>query len=433
MSISRLRVPFLFFLALLTVSFASAETIRFDPPNATANHSVDVTVSGVWSDGCLPPFKSVVVADGTITLHLDANVPPDTGCLQALTQYGRTFHLGVLSAGNYTVIVIADQGTSSTELVRAPLMVRDPETALNIQPYAVPTTGGQIGTGNPFYLTGATLTIGGVTVPANSNIDGALVADAPPHAPGLVDVVLNSTAGTVTAKASLIYYDPASADPAVFEPILFPLSFQGPGAFGSQWTTESYITSWISSAYFRDALPCAGCSARIDAGTKQLANNGNPWGHVLYAMRGTTGSLDFASRIRDTSRQIQTAGTEVPVARERDFRGQLRFLNTPVDSRYRVMLRLWSLGDFPQFIVNVNSLTLQVAPVSVTRIPGTSMWFGSADITSLVAKGTGSPTSMMVYPSGYGSVYAPLLFPPIWGMLSITNNDTQQVTIVSPQ
>ena len=42
------------------------------------------------------------------------------------------------------------------------------------------------------------------------------------------------------------------------------------------------------------------------------------------------------------------------------------------------------------------------------------------------------PVRMTVYPSGYPVVYSPVLFPPIWGMLSITNNDTQQVTIISP-
>jgi hypothetical protein len=165
---------------------------------------------------------------------------------------------------------------------------------------------------------------------------------------------------------------------------------------------------------------------------KQLTNDGNPWGHLLYAMRGTTGSVDFASRVRDNSRQALTAGTEVPIARERDFRGQLRFLNVPVDSRYRVMLRLWSLGDFPQFIVNVDSLALDVAPLSVTRIPATAMWFGSIDVTSLVSKGSTNPTSVLVYPSGYSTCCRSLAFPPIWGMLSITNNDTQQVTIISP-
>src|SRR5205823_3285303 len=135
---------------------------------------------------------------------------------------------------------------------------------------------------------------------------------------------------TVTSKAALIYYDASAADPAVFEPILFPLSFEGPGAFGSQWTTESFLYANGAGAFFRDTLPCSGCSTSFTIGTKQLINDGNPWGHVLYAMRGTAGSLVMASRIRDTSRQSQTAGTEVPVVRESDFRAQLRFLNTPV-------------------------------------------------------------------------------------------------------
>src|SRR5207244_577357 len=122
------------------------------------------------------------------------------------------------------------------------------------------------------------------------------------------------------------------------------------GALGSQWLTESFIYASGAPPFFRDPLPCADCSRSLSIGSKQLLNDGNPWGHVLYAIRGTTDSLDFASRIRDTSRQAQTAGTEVPVVRERDFRGQLRFLNVPTDTRYRVTLRLWSLADFPQFI-----------------------------------------------------------------------------------
>jgi len=427
----RLRILVFFSSLLLLARIVAADTIQLDPPNATANRSIDATVAGVWSDSCVPSIKNVVITGATITLHLNADVPPDSACLQALTQYHRTFHLGVVPAGSYTVIAVADQGATSREVARVPLFVRDAET-LNIAPYAVPASGGEIVISNPFFLAGATITIGGVAVPANSNVDGLLIANAPAHVPGAVDIVVNSTAGTLASKAALIYYDPASADPAVFEPILLPLSFQGPGAFGSQWTTDTFITTNGAPAYFRDALPCAGCSASISIGTKQFTNNSDPWGHVLYAMRGTAAALDFASRIHDTSRQAQTAGTEVPIARERDFRGLLRFLNIPSDNRYRAMIRLWSLGDYPQFIVIVDSIPAQLAPLSVTKIPGTAMWFGAIDVTSLLTKGITNPTSVMVYPSGYGSFNSPLLFPQIWGMLSITNNDTQQVTIISP-
>jgi hypothetical protein len=447
--IHKLRFLVLVSLAVLLAPFAVAETIRFDPPNVTAGHSVDATLSGVWPNGCLPAAKGFVVDGSTITLHLDATSPLGVLCSQNLPPYSRSWHLGVLPAGGYTVIAVADQGSTSSELARAPLIVRDAET-LFISPYAVPTSGGPIGLANPFFLAGATLTIGGVTVPANSEVDGALFANAPPHATGVVDVAVNAANGTVASKAALIYYDPSAADPAVFEPILFPISFQGPGAFGSQWITESFLYSsgsaanirdalpcagcstGSSAAFFRDPLPCAGCSTMFTLGTSRLINNGNPWGHVLYALRGTTGALELASRIRDTSRQAITAGTEVPVVRERDFRGLLRFMNIPVDPKYRITLRLWALGDYPQYIFAIDAVPALQNSLSLTRIPGTSMWFGSADVTATIQLAAGNPTNLLVTPSPYGS-NNPAFTPPIWGMLSITNNDTQQVTIVSAQ
>jgi hypothetical protein len=423
----RLRISLLFSFLLLLATFVSAETIRFDPPNPTGSRSVDAIITGFWPSGCLPIVKSVGMSGSTIILHLDATVRPGAGTCPVPSSYTRTFHLGILPPAGYTVILVADAGTTSTELARAPLIIRDAET-FNIFPYAVPTTGGPIGIRNVFFVSGATVTIAGVTVPANSNVDGLLFVDAPPHAPGVVDVTVSSPSSIVTSNAALIYYDPAAADPAVFEPILFPVSFQGPGALGSQWLTESLIYAGDSQAFFRDPLPCTGCSRSLNIGSSQLLNDGNPWGHVLYALRGTTSALDFGSRIRDTSRQAQTAGTEVPVVREGDFRGQLRFLNVPADARYRVTLRLWALGDFPQFIVVVNSTpVIQQQPMTVSNIAGTSMWFGSMDVTPLLTASNGSPTQVTVVAAS-----SSLIPPPIWGMLSITNNDTQQVTIVSP-
>ncbi|MEA2336694.1 MAG: hypothetical protein QOE82_701 [Thermoanaerobaculia bacterium] len=426
-----MRSRFLLLFALLLAPVLAAETIRFEPPDVTVHHSVDAIVNGVWPHSCLPKIGNVALSGSTITLHLDANVPPNVGCLQALQAYSRTFHLEVLPAGAYTVIAVADAGGVSRELGRATLAVRDTDT-LSVAPYGVPTGGGLILVSNPSFLPDVTLTIGGVTVTPRANFSGIISADAPPHAAGPVDVVINSPLATVTAKAALIYYDPAAADPAVFEPILFPLSFQGPGALGSQWTTESFLHANGSLVFFRDAPPCNGCGTMLTVGTRQLINNGNPWGHVLYVLRGRVPVLEFASRIRDTSRQSQTAGTEVPVVHERDFRSDLYFMNIPADPRYRVALRLWSLGDYPQFLVANGINSEPRIPVSVSRIPGTDMWFGSADMTPLLT-GNFNPTIITVVPSGGYPVVSSTFYPPIWGMLSITNNETQQVTIVSPK
>jgi hypothetical protein len=416
---------------LLVAAITSAETIRFDPPNPTGSRSVDAIITGVWPNACLPKVKSVVIASTTITLHFDATPPPGVLCAQSTGPYTRTFHIGIVPPGGYTVILVADAGSTSRELARAPLIVRDAET-MTLLPYAVPVTGGQIFILSPAFSRPTPITIGGIAATVMIGGDIPPFFLAPPHAAGAVDVTFDTGLSTVTSKAALIYYDPAAADPAVFEPILFPVSFQGPGALGSQWVTESFLDGNGSQAVFRDPLPCAFCSQFAGIGTQRLLNNGNPWGHVLYALRGTADSLTLASRIRDTSRQSQTAGTEVPVVRERDFRGQLRFLNIPVDPHYRVMLRLWSLGDFPQFVAVVDSIPAQQQPVTVSRIPGTSMLFGTLDVTSLLTKAGNNPTTLTV--SALLDLLAPSdrVIPPIWGMLSITNNDTQQVTIVSP-
>ena len=428
--LSRFRVPILCLFLLLAAAFVSAETIRFDPPNPTGTKSVDAIITGVWANACLPIVKSVVITATTITLHLDATPPPGVLCAQSTGPYTRTFHLGIVPPGSYTVILVADAGTTSTELARAPLIVRDAET-ITIGPYALPITGGAFIVTSP--ITSQTLTIGGVTVPVGHTTEGVVGVLAPPHAAGAVDIVTDAASGSVTAKAALIYYDRAAVDPAVFEPILFPVSFQGPGALGSQWLTENFIYANRSAAYFRDPLPCTDCSYAFGLLARQLFNNGNPWGHVLYAMRGTTETLTLASRIRDTSRQSQTAGTEVPVVRESDFRGQLRFLNIPVDPRYRVTLRVWSLGDDSQFLTTVDSSAIsettpaQQQLLRVSKIPGTSMSFGTMDVTSLLTKANNNPTNLTV--AGASNL---IVTPSIWGMLSITNNDTQQVTIISP-
>ncbi len=414
---------------LLVTTIARGETIRFDPPNATAHHSVDAIVSGIWHDGCVPSVKGVTIAGSTIQLRLNTVLPPEAGCPQALTQYTLTFHLEVLPAGAYTVVALDDHGDRVSELTRTPLIVRDPEP-LSIEPYAVPVSGGSVLIKNPFGLNATTVLIGDVSALLFITIDGFLAAAAPPHAAGAVDVVITSTAGTVTSKAGLIYYDPASADPAVFEPILYPLSFEGSGAFGSQWKTENFILAGSTRAFFRDPLPCPGCSRLLRADA-QLLNNGDPWGHVLYAMRGTTGTVDFASRVRDISSQSSSiAGTEVPIVRERDFRGQLRFVDVQADGRLRTSLRMWSLGDFPEYLVLIGSSP--ALPLHTTIIPGTSMWFGSLDLTPLLLQSKTSPVSITVFPSGFGTNFSPIALPPIWGMLSLTNNVSQQVTIVSP-
>jgi hypothetical protein len=92
------------------------------------------------------------------------------------------------------------------------------------------------------------------------------------------------------------------------------------------------------------------------------------------------------------------------------------------------MVRVWSIAEVPLVIVNVTSIPSQQLPVPLTRIAGTAMWFGAVDITPLLPRSSDNPTLVTAYAAGFPGT----LPPPLWGMLSLTNNETQQVTIVTP-
>jgi len=205
--------------------------------------------------------------------------------------------------------------------------------------------------------------------------------------------------------------------PAVFEPILFPLS--GPGRAPSIAVDDksSFVLAGSSTAYFAirfraPAVENADASAQLTT----TPTHGDMWS-TRYAARRER--ADFASRIRDTSRAAQTAGTEVPIVHERDFRGQLRIIAVPVDARFRTTLRLWRSMISAVIVFGRAGIEHRGASL-VTPIPGTSMFFGSADLTSLLPQGKNHPLSVSRSSPRVSRERFRRAASSIWGMLSIT-------------
>ena len=156
----------------------------------------------------------------------------------------------------------------------------------------------------------------------------------------------------------------------------------GCGADRNENAITSDIPDGFPSGRFSAALPCAGCTNVLTSRTTMLVNENQPWGKVLYALRGTADPLFFFSRVRDLSRQAQTEGTEVPVVRESDFRAAgRRFPNVPTDSRYRTLLRAWTIGDDQLYVyVEVPLIPPLFTAAGTQRIAGTAMSFASVDL-----------------------------------------------------
>ena len=394
-------------LAILVTPLLRAATFRFDPPAPTNAVSTAVTFSGSWPDGCPPSSASVSRDNAQITLSF-----PHTSqaCTAVITFFTVTTDLGVLPAGVYDVVAVRSFTGPPVTLGTAKLVVRDVIT-LKVDPPAGPVDGGTqltITSPRPYQsFDPLHITIGGTPVNAYARLnDFTLVLTTPPHAAGPVDVQIESvSAGVQLATAVFTYYDPhdATPDPFVFTSILFPLDYSGPGAFGTDWRTENVMET--------------------PDGKTKLPVTSSLSGVVVPFVRGTT--VYANSRIRDVSRSAQSGGTEIPLVRENDFRDHLRLLNVPTGKNFRALLRVWTIGEpVDKFYVNIDQIPTLVAMTAALTPGQGGLRYGTFDLTPFLDPG-----------NDHLDISAGIFNPAarIWGMISITNNDTQQVTIVSPQ
>jgi len=400
----------LLFVCLLIAPLTHALSFRFDPPAPTNATTTVVSFVGMWPIACPPSRPRVTVADGRITL--DFNVTGDI-CLAGPVPFERTVNLGVLNAGVYDFVAI---GTTQpfpqeTPTLRATyatmkLVVRD-ATTFAVSPVAGPTSGGtqvRIVSPQAFDVT-PRVSVDGVEVASTPDYPYAIQITTPPHAAGPVDISVDAGAGnTHVAKAAFTYFDPnaATPDPFVFTPILFPIDYEGAGALGSQWRTENVL--------------------QVDGNRASLDITNSASGRVMTVHREQ--QVFANSRVRDLSRSALTTGSEIPIVRETDFVSSLRLLNAPTGGNLRAIVRVWTSGETSDVTINIDQIpTFHTRKVVLAPAQG-GLSYGTMDISEFLD--LGAPFLDVTL-----NVKNPATR--IWGMISVTNNDTGQVTIVSPQ
>lgn len=285
--------------------------------------------------------------------------------------------------------------------------------------------------------------IGGVKVPKEHFRPGLRVI-APPHAGGLVDVTIATNDGSSTVGNILYYYEPDELPLfSVFERILFPILADQAGAGGSLWRMETSIANpnrfAIDNANHVRPLVCVTfpCGERMDPRTFVRFEGGEyPHGVALLAPRAEAPYLSFASRVRDVSREDDNFGTEIPVVRERDMvrRGAVSLLDVPLDPRYRVKLRVYAFDDSDGqqlgttvVFQDVTTRARRVEPLLLSRTCTGNACASTPYYAELnLPPATGARTNL------YIDVPTPNMVQPLkWAFASVTNNKTQQVTIVS--
>ncbi len=408
----------------LSLAAASAQArIWFVPPNPTSRTPVTAHVVGAWG-ACAPGSADVIGTELAMSIMLAFDCPSS----QPAVPFDFLVDLGVHRAGVYPVAAVYPNGF--IENPQTTLIVRDAAPQLHI----VPETGSPLETVtilraicplapcSPPRVFFGDREASGVRMLAND----VVVVEAPIQRNGPVPVTLQTVSGKLQSIAGFYYADPLmnNLDPAFFEPVLIPVAISGAGAFGSQWVTE--LTARNENDF--------------RAHTTRLVRDKNfPSGYLFFVSRQGAPKDFFSILVRDLSHQAEALGTEVPVVREKDFFDRpFTILNVPADARYRVALRLYRIDGEPSLHLRIRALDALEGYGPDAEQPPL--------VDQMVSLTPGNLTLMSAYIGDLLTTFPRLAGKGVlrieidgtsqqrtsWAFVSVTNNETQHVTVISP-
>lgn len=443
-------------LAIAAPLFAFDETIRIEPGNPSSTDPLKITVSGIWTSGCVPRFSAFDRNDRELTLRF--SVRTDVPCTADLPPWSATVVVPALPAGKWDVRAVVATPQGDKVVAAVPLIVAPSETPFVVIPASSRMEGGTPvrlragGVGScepcPRVLFGGSEATS-VRVVNLSEIE----AVPPPHAPGRVDVtILGSGLGpSVTLPAAFRYYDHSDGPPEdAFETILVPIMFEGEGAFGSRWTTEltvhnageAPVDPWMA---FVRCGPGTRCWPQLPPGATLHLQPSTmlSWihGYLFPVPREQADDLRFTLHVRDASRESESLGTEIPVVRERELpRSPIVLLDVPLDPRFRRMLRVYDLAAIDGTRV-----------VMRWRLDDGTQYAGDMQLVLRTVGRCIAAPCWLPEPAGIAVSLFDLPLPPnitqdhlhveieplmphsrIWAFITVTSNETQQVTTITP-
>ena len=306
----------------------------------------------------------------------------------------------------------------------------------------------------------AEVTFDGTPATIVSAFDKIIAVRTPAHTHGTVDVVVTSEGAPYgTAKFTYAgWYGPI--DISNYEKILVPFTLPAgrtlPGAFGSQWTTEFWVSNEANAPaeLFNDVICTLSCPLFLVAEPPypQIASKsttkidppdaGGNVAFLYYLQKSYSNDVHFSLHAADVSRSKENAGTEIGVVRERDFR-LLAFdiLNVPIDAGSRAALRLYDPTAFEASFAHVSIYSMTNGALLASSdvplpLPVKKSASKLADVVPTFAGfgQIGDLRSTFNLPDGRVRIQIELRGTSRgWGFVSVTNNVTQLITTYRPE
>lgn len=364
-------------------------------------------------------------------------IPPFTGPTIVFDQFSPR------PAGDYHITVRLRKGATETILDERRLVIHEEVPDVEVRPWVTSVAGGTPlrvnahgvlclpGTGCP--ETGI-VTIDGQPFTARYTPDALIVDAAPPHAEGAVDVGIRYNGKELQSNALLYYYDPQhEPEWSVFDPVLLPVLDGGPGALGSSWETEAMVST-EPSFYFASVAP----PDAVDSTGRRFSGRGFPNGAIFAVPRRDSAQTHFALRLRETSRNPDGYGTELPVAREKDYFGpRMHIYDVPAGPRFRSKLRIYSLnppeGDNGDVSITIlRSGTNREVASWLLRWTRPQCTFDSC-MPAYAELDLDTMSAPEIRAGGRFDLSLWTNYADIWGFVSVVDNETQSVSVISPR
>ena len=235
-----------------------------------------------------------------------------------------------------------------------------------------------------------------------------------------------------------------------FERVLVPivlLSFGIPGAYGSLWTTEIVgrndadvpvvVQGWQHPSSCGGIPECPNYEVPAHASFTVYGGgslDGAYPGLFQFVSKPGNERVSFNLRVFDISRQSLTWGTEIPVVRERDVRtGTVALLNVPTDSRFRTMLRVYDFDGALNHTVLVRFYADQDV-LAETRLTLSHLGEVTGEIPGYAQIGNFTDTfpQLSAFPRLRVEITPISEGVRFWAFISVTNNETQHITTITP-
>jgi hypothetical protein len=279
-----------------------------------------------------------------------------------------------------------------------------------------------------------------------SDTSSEIVAIAPPHAAGSVDVTVSIT-GIAAPLVMANAYRYQSRSNEELERILLPVAASGPGPNAARFETEVSITNAseetvpvtgaaVPQGLLISPLPIPALPPHTTGRfTDQLFNLPGHAGAFLYVPARLARDVITKVRVHDTSRDASTYGVEIPAVSDLDFAAAVRLTGIPTDARFRSTLRVYAYdaSNFGPVTLRVrddaDGTLLATVPVSLNAVPSQEEIIPSSaqvSLDSIIAPLRSHPRLRI-------DIADSDAIRPIWGFVSITNNQTQEITLVTPQ